>query len=102
MEIADPRLFIIWSEAESKGITIPYPNISLHAAQGSGSRGEGSKACIYMQLEGASHLEADPTTNGHTHHTEEQEEEEEEMGELVELHITPSDETTCIFFVVVY
>ena len=49
-----------------------------------------------MQLEGANHLEADPTTNGHKHHTAEQEEEEQEMGELVELHIIPSDETTCI------
>lgn len=48
-----------------------------------------------MQLDGASHLEADPTTNGHSHHTAEQEEEGDEMEGLVELHITPTDETTC-------
>ena len=83
----------MWSEADSKGLTIPYPNISLHAAQAPGSRGENSRGCIYMQLEGASHLAVESTANGGAHvSTDEQ---DEDMNELAELNLIPADESTC-------
>ena len=78
----------MWSPTEEKGLTIPYQNISLHAAQGAGARGEESRGCIYMQLDGATHLLSDAHANG------EDEEEDEGVTELVEVHITPSDEST--------
>jgi hypothetical protein len=78
----------MWSPTEEKGLTIPYQNISLHAAQGAGARGEESKGCIYMQLDGATHLLSDSHASG------EDEEEDEGVTELVEVHITPSDEST--------
>jgi hypothetical protein len=82
-------LFTVWSKEEEKGLTIPYQNISLHAAQASGARGIESKGCIYMQLDGATHLLSDVHANGS------EEEEDEGATELVELHITPEDESTC-------
>lgn len=83
-------MFVIWSKEDEKGLTIPYQNISLHAAQAAGSRGNESKACIYMQLDGATHLLSDVHANGN-----DEEEEDEGVTELVELHITPDDESTC-------
>ena len=70
-------------------MTIPYQNISLHAAQGPSARGEGEKGCIYMQLDGATHLLSEAPVNG------EDGEEDEGITELVEVHITPADESTC-------
>lgn len=83
----------LWSEDETKGLTIPYTNISLHAAQASGSRGETSRGCIYMQLDGAEHLMSGSTTNGNSHHAPEEEDDEESI-DFIELHITPADEST--------
>lgn len=83
----------LWSETDSKGLVLPFPNISLHAAQAPGSRGENSNGCIYMQLEGASHLISESATNGNRH--ESPENEDDDMAELVEVHLIPSDESTC-------
>ena len=87
----------MWSETESKGLTVPYTNIALHAAQATGSRGENSRGCIYMQLEGASHLMSESTTNGNdTHEYPEEVDDEDDAGNgLVEVHLTPADESTC-------
>lgn len=79
----------MWSPTEEKGLTIPYQNISLHAAQSAGARGEESKGCIYMQLDGATHLLSDAHANG------EDEEEDEGVTELVEVHITPDESASC-------
>jgi hypothetical protein len=84
----------LWSEEEAKGLTIPYTNISLHAAQAPGSRGENSRGCIYMQLDGAEHLMSGSTTNGNGHHVPEGDDEEDSI-DFVELHIIPADESTC-------
>ena len=46
-----------------------------------------------MQLDGASHLIGESTTNGNAH--ESLEDEHEDMGGLVEIHLTPADESTC-------
>jgi len=84
----------LWSEEESKGLTIPYTNISLHAAQAPGSRDEHSRGCIYMQLDGAEHLMAGSTTNGNSHESSEEEDGEDSIP-FVELRLTPADESTC-------
>ena len=84
----------MWSETASKGLTMPYPNISLHAAQAPGSRGENSPGCIYMQLDGTSCLLSESTTNGHTQETPDGEE-GGDKDELVEMHLVPADESTC-------
>jgi hypothetical protein len=85
----------VWSETESKGITIPYPNISLHAVQAAGSRNPDAPGCIYMQLEGASHLTHEPGTNGQSHDSYSND--EDDTSELVEIHLIPSNESTCTF-----
>ena len=87
------RIFTLWSPTEEKGVTIPYTNISLHAAQAVGARGENAPASIYMQLEGASHLTSEPATNGHGRRPSE--EDEEDSSDLVEVHLVPADESTC-------
>jgi len=46
-----------------------------------------------MQLEGASHLAAEPATNGHGHQPSE--EDEEDSSDLVEVHLIPANESTC-------
>lgn len=46
-----------------------------------------------MQLEGASHLTSESASNGNAH--ESPEAEDDEMSELVEIHVTPEDESTC-------
>jgi len=90
------RLVTIWSDAENMGVTIPYVNISLHAAQAaSATPGESTPARIYMQLDGASHLLPESTTNGNNHVSGE-DEEEDPAGGLVEIHIVPNDPSTCI------
>jgi hypothetical protein len=48
-----------------------------------------------MQLEGASHLTSESVSNGNEH--ESPEAEDDEMAELVEIHITPEDESTCTY-----
>jgi Regulator of volume decrease after cellular swelling len=85
----------VWSETESKGITIPYPNISLHASQAAGARNPDAPGCIYMQLEGASNLTHEPGINGHAHGSHD--DDEDDTSELVEIHLTPPDESTCTF-----
>ena len=88
------RIVTLWSEEESKGLTIPYTNISLHAAQAPGSRDGNSRGCIYMQLDGAEHLLSGSTTNGNSHESPEEEDDEGSIH-FVELHLTPADESTC-------
>ena len=83
----------MWSETDSMGLAVPYPNIALHAAQALGSRGENSRGCIYMQLDGASHLFSESAANGHGQ--ESPDDQEEAMDELVEIRFTPADESTC-------
>jgi Regulator of volume decrease after cellular swelling len=97
--VINDRIVTLWSESDSKGLTIPYTNISLHAAQAPGSRGEGSRGCIYMQLDNASHLiSSESATNGNNHESPDDVEEEEEDSDtrgLVEVYLVPSDESTC-------
>jgi hypothetical protein len=88
------RIVTLWSEEESKGLTILYTNISLHAAQAPGSRDGNSRGCIYMQLDGAEHLLSGSTTNGNSHESPEEEDDEGSIH-FVELHLTPADESTC-------
>jgi len=90
-----PRLVTIWSHPENKGLTIPYVNISLHAAQAaSTTSGESTPARIYMQLDHASHLLPESTTNGSSHISREDEEYDFAEG-FVEIHIVPNDPSTC-------
>jgi Regulator of volume decrease after cellular swelling len=91
--ITNGRIVTLWSETDSKGLAIPFPNISLHAAQAPGSRGENSRGCIYMQLEDTSHLMSGSATNGNSR--ESPENEDDEMAELVEVNLIPADESTC-------
>lgn len=95
--VVNTRIVTFWSETDSKGLTIPYTNISLHAAQAPESRGQGSRGCIYMQLDGASHLISESTTNGNNHESPDLEEEgdDEDTRGLVEIHLIPSDGSTC-------
>jgi hypothetical protein len=46
-----------------------------------------------MQLEGASLLTSESAT--HVNEQESVEDEDEDMSELVEIHLTPEDESTC-------
>ena len=48
-----------------------------------------------MQLEGASHLTSESATNVNEQEALEDEDEDEDMSELVEIHLTPEDESTC-------
>jgi len=86
----------MWSDVENRGVTIPYVNISLHAAQAASTTPAGATpARIYMQLDHASHLLPESTTNGNNHVSGE-DEEEDLAGGLVEIHIVPNDPSTCI------
>lgn len=91
------RIVTLWSDAESKGLSIPYTNIALHAAQGPRSRGENSRGSIYMQLEGASHLMSESTANGNNTHGSPEDcgGEDDAANGLVEVHLTPTDDSTC-------
>jgi hypothetical protein len=88
------RMFTIWSETESKGIAIPYPNISLHATKARGARGKIAPACIYMHLNGAANLKS-KSTNESIEDLSEEKDKDGETDELVEMHLTPRDESTC-------
>ena len=88
-----PRIFTLWLPSEEKGIAIPYTNISLHAAQAAGTRGQNSPACIYMQLDGAAVLTSEPAANGNSHRTEG--DDDDEAGGLLELRLVPANQSTC-------
>jgi len=51
-----------------------------------------------MQLEGASHLMSESTTNGNnTHESPENDDDDETANGLIEVHLIPTDESTCTF-----
>ena len=50
-----------------------------------------------MQLEGASHLISESTTNGNSQESLDDHDDDDGTNELVEMNLTPADQSTCTF-----